>query len=144
MRRLFIEKAIIIDAHISEVWKVLTDPQLSKQWIQEWWPELETLESDWRPGSPVVWKLKDGQTGADGKVTIADPYTMLSFSFRANEPNTDKQEIITYKLEERENHTYLLVTVGDFGDTPDHELCYPGAVESWDRSLPKIKALSEK
>lgn len=144
MRRLFIEKAIIIDAHISDVWKVLTDPQQSKQWIQEWWPELETLESDWRPGSPVVWKLKDGQTGADGKVTIADPYTMLSFSFRANEPNTDKQEIITYKLEERENHTYLLVTVGDFGDTPDHELCYPGAVESWEKSLPKIKELSEK
>lgn len=144
MRQLFIEKAVIIDAHISEVWKVLTEPQLSRKWIQEWWPEMEALQSDWKVDSPVVWNLKDGSTGADGKVLNAEPYKLLTFSFRINEPNTSRQEIISYKLEERENHTYLLVVVGDYGDTPEHEQCYPGAQESWEKSMQLIKELSEK
>lgn len=144
MRQIFVEQAIIIDAHISEVWKVLTEPALTKQWIHTWWPELDELQSDWKQDSPVVWKLQDGSTGADGKVHEVQAPNHLVYNFRINEPNTSKQEIITYKLEERDNHTYLLITAGDYGDTPEHEQCFPGAQEGWEKSISKIKELAEK
>lgn len=144
MARLFVEKAIEVHAPASKVWDVLTNPALTKEWIKEWWPDLLILESDWKVGSPMLWKLADGIIGAEGTVSVVEPYTMVRFSFKVNDPTTSKQEDLTHRLEEREGHTKLSVSVGDFGDTPEHELCYPGAVEAWNRSLPKIKELAEK
>ena len=66
------------------------------------------------------------------------------FSFKVNDANTSKQENLAYRLEERGGHTKLSVSVRDFEETPEHELCYPGAVESWDESVPTIKELAEK
>lgn len=76
--------------------------------------------------------------------SAAEPHKTLSFSFKVNDPTSSKQENLTYRLEEREGKTKLSVLVGDFGDTPEHEQCYPGAVEAWNRFLPKIKELAEK
>lgn len=56
---------------------------------------------------------------------------MLRFSF--------KQQDLTYRLKERGGRTELSVSVGEF----DRD-CYPGALEAWNRSLPKIKQLAEK
>jgi hypothetical protein len=89
----------------------------------------------------MLWKVADGIIGAEGTVSVVEPYAMLRFSYKVNDPTTSKQEDLTYRLEERDGHTQLSVLVGDFGDTPEHELCYPGAVESrdlWDvlTSLP--------
>jgi uncharacterized protein YndB with AHSA1/START domain len=144
MRKLFVEKSIEINAPASRVWEVLTNPDLTKAWIKQWWPDLRILESDWKSGSPMLWRLADGIIGAEGTVSMVEPYTMLRFSFKVNDPTTSKQEDLTYRLEERDGQTKLSVSVGDFGDTLEHELCYPGAVEAWNRSLPKIKELAEK
>lgn len=144
MQKLFVEKTVDINAPASEVWEVLTNPVLSKEWIKEWWPDFEILESDWKEGSPVIWKINNGLLGAKGKVTNAQPPTNLEFSFQINDPSRPPhKETVIYKLKEQGGHTRLVVTVGDFGDTPEHELCYPGAEDSWDKSLPKIKDLAE-
>jgi len=144
MQKLYVEKSVDISAPASEVWEVLTNPVLSKEWIKEWWPDFEILESDWKEGSPVIWKINNSITGAKGKVTKAQPPTNLEFSFQVNDPSRPPhQETVIYKLNEQEGHTKLVVTVGDFGDTPEHELCYPGAEDSWNKSLPKIKDLAE-
>jgi len=144
MKKLFVEKSVDINAPASEVWEVLTNPILSKEWIKEWWPDFEILESDWKEGSPVIWKIKGAKIGSEGKVTTVQPPTNLQFSFQVNDPSKPPyQEKVIYQLSEQDGHTHLLVSVGDFGDTPEHELCYPGAVESWDKSLPKIKGLAE-
>lgn len=123
---------------------MLTNPDLTKEWIKEFWPDFGILESDWKSGSPMLWKVADGKIGAEGEVSAVKPYTVLRFSFRVNDPNTSKQEDLTYRLEERDGHTGLSISMGDFGDTPEHELCYPGAAEGWDKALPKIKELAEK
>jgi hypothetical protein len=68
---------------------------------------------------------------------------MLRFSFHLNDPTTSKQEELTYRFEKHAGSTKLSVSVGDFGDTPEHELCYPGAQEAWKMSLLKIKELAE-
>ena len=62
MEKLFVEKTVDINAPASEVWEVLTNPVLSKEWIKEWWPDFEILESEWKEGSPVIWKIKNGIT----------------------------------------------------------------------------------
>lgn len=142
MRKIFIEKAIIIEAPISKVWQVLTDPVLTSKWIREWWPEMRLLDSDWQPNSPVLWQIGNGTIAAKGTVVLADPPTMLTYSFQAT--GNPYQETITYKLEERDHHTYLMIMVGDYGDTPDHELSYTPAVDAWEKSIHKIKELAEK
>jgi hypothetical protein len=41
-----------------------------------------------------------------------------------------KQEDLNYKIEDLDGRSVLVVSMGDFGDTPEHEMCYSGAVES--------------
>lgn len=139
---LFVNNTIIMNATASRVWQVLTGPELSKEWIKQWWPEFDRLESDWRLGSTVLWRTLDGDVGAKGIVTEVKPFTSLKFTFKphSNVSNMDK---IAYELHEKGGFTTLHVSVGDFADSPLHEQCYKGAIESWDKSLPKIKELSE-
>jgi uncharacterized protein YndB with AHSA1/START domain len=144
MKKLFIEKSVDIEASAGRVWKILTDPNISREWIRTWWPEFDVLESDWQPGSPVLWKLCDGSLGAQGIVVISEPYWDLAYTIQVVGAAPEKQEAITFKLREINDVTLLAVSVGDFGDTPAHESCYPGAVDSWNKSLPKIKNLCEQ
>ena len=144
MPKLFVEQSIEIQAPVSKVWDVMTNPLHTKEWIKEWWPDFAVLEAEWKVGSPMRWKIVDGIIGAEGTVSVVEPFTMLRFSFHVNDPTMSKQEEITYKFERNDGGTKLWVSVGDFGDTPEHELCYPGAQEAWKMSLPKIKALAER
>lgn len=144
MPKLFVEKSVDIKAPAARVWRVLTDPQVTKKWIRSWWPDIVSLDSDWEVGSTVLWKVAKDKVGAAGTVTLSEPEKMLRYGFKINQPESDKQEIITYKLEERNGTTRFSVWVGDFGDSEEHQECYPGALESWEKSLSKIKELSEK
>ena len=92
----------------------------------------------------MLWKLADGTAGAEGNVSAVEPPRLLRYSFKANDPKRSKQENLTFRLDEFDGRSKLSVSVGDFGDTPEHEACYPGAVEAWDRSLPRIKDLAER
>lgn len=139
---LYVEKSIMIDAAASKVWRALTDSKLTRQWIETWWADV-VLRSDWNPGDPVVWRMTDGEIGAQGTVAQASPPALLRFTFRVNMPGSAKEEVIAYHLQESDGRTTLSVSIGDFGDTPEHEQCYPGTVEAWDLSLPKIKELAE-
>ncbi|QBD74858.1 hypothetical protein EPA93_02150 [Ktedonosporobacter rubrisoli] len=143
MRELFVDKSVTIAAPATKVWEVLTRPEYAREWVRLWWPDFALLESDWQTGSSVIWQLADGTVGSQGTISLAQPYTLLSFSFQVNNPYLIKQEEITYRLDEQDGHTHLSVTVGNFGDTPEHEACYPGALQSWETSLPKIKELAE-
>jgi uncharacterized protein YndB with AHSA1/START domain len=143
MPKLFVQKSIEINASASKIWEVLTNSEMAKKWIKEFWTDFGSLESDWKLGSPVLWKVSNGKIGAEGNVSIAEPYTMLQFSFKVNDTPVFKQEDLNYKIEDLDGRSVLVVSMGDFGDTPEHEMCYSGAVESWDKALPKIKELAE-
>lgn len=141
MEKLFVDQSVEIQAPPAIVWEVLTHPELNLQWIHEWWPEVVELKSEWKTGGPVQWLLANEVAGAEGRVFISNPPSLLSFSFKTEE---DKQEDVTYKLEEIDCGTRLSVSVGDFADSEDHIACFPGAVVAWSKSLPKIKELSEQ
>lgn len=143
MPKLFVQKSIEINASASKIWEVLTNSVMAKKWIKEFWTDFGSFESDWKLGSPVLWKVSNGKIGAEGNVSIAEPYTMLQFSFKVNDTPVFKQEDLNYKIEDLDGRSVLVVSMGDFGDTLEHEMCYSGAVESWDKALPKIKELAE-
>ncbi|MBC7848745.1 MAG: SRPBCC domain-containing protein [Chitinophagaceae bacterium] len=143
MKNLYLEKSIEIEAPAGKVWNVLTDPNLSRDWIRTWWHEFDVLESDWQAGSAVLWKMCNGSVGAEGILLVSEPYWDLAFTFSVLGAGFEKQEIISFKLREINDTTLLAVTVGNFGDSPEHEACFPGAVDSWNKSLPKIKNLAE-
>lgn len=140
--KLFVENSIEIKSSAEKVWKVLTDPGFTEEWIKQWWPEIH-LESDWKLGSPVFWKADTGAVGAEGQIVFLDPGKVMRFTFQVRDSGTKKQEEITFVLHDQGDRILFTVSVGDFGDTPEHEACYPGAVDSWKRSLPVIKYLAE-
>jgi uncharacterized protein YndB with AHSA1/START domain len=138
MKKLIVEKSIKINAPASKVWEVLTDPALSKQWIEQFWPGFGVLESDWKTGSTMHWKTADGKIDMEGKIIAIEPKKMIRYSF------TMPQDIVTLILDEQNRHTILSVTHGDFAEKPDGEKCYLSADAGWDMNLQKIKELAEK
>ncbi len=57
MPPLFVDKSIEISAHPHNVWDALT--QATQHWIGNFGMD-GAIESDWKLGSPVYWKNKDG------------------------------------------------------------------------------------
>ena len=136
MPELFVEKSIEIYAPASRVWEVLTNPALSEQWIEQFWPGFSTLECDWKAGSAMHWNATDGKI--EGKIIDIEPSKLLRYSF------TMPQDIVTITLNEGTEHTVLSVRHGDFAEKPDGEECYQGALAGWDMNLSNIKELAEK
>ena len=57
MPKLFVEKTIEINAPASTVWDVLTNPEQTSEWAPEFAGGAEfRIESDWKLGSPVLWR----------------------------------------------------------------------------------------
>ena len=137
MKKLIVEKSIEIDAPASKVWEALTKPDLSKQWIEQFWPGFGALESDWKRGSPMRWKTANGKIDLEGKIIAIEPEKMIRYSF------TMPQDLVTLTLDEQNGQTVLAVTHGDFTQKPDSEECYLGALAGWEMNLPKIKELAE-
>ena len=145
MAQLQVEKSIVIHASAHRIWEVLTNPLLSFEWIHTWWPEIQTLESTWRYGDPVLWKLNNVEIGARGTVVSSHPYRELQYTFRVNDPSGNaRTENIRYELEQGKDLILLHVKVGNFGDSPEQQACYAGTVDSWNAALPKIRELAER
>ncbi|MEX1020604.1 MAG: SRPBCC domain-containing protein [Litorilinea sp.] len=137
MSELTVYKSIEIDAPAARVWEVLTNPVLSCQWIEQFWPGFGALESDWQTGSVMRWKTADGEIDLESQILAIQTARLLRYSF------TMPEDIVTLALEERDGQTVLSVTHGDFSKKPDAEECYAGALAGWAMNLPNIKGLAE-
>lgn len=147
MSKLFAEQSACIDAPASIVWKVLTNPDITTEWIKEFSSEFSLLDSDWKLGSPVIWRDANGKPDVEGKVTAVEPYKKLRFTVMPVGESPDweikEDDGITYILAEENAQTTLTVLQGDFGLKPEHLQYYEATVEIWRKVLPHIKNLSE-
>jgi len=101
-----------------------------------------SIESDWTLGSPVQWKDSQGKVIVDGRVTAADPPTLLRFTVfdvRTQRPEAGPEDGITFKLTERSGKTVLWVSQGDFSTMADGAKFRDLSAEIWDRALAKVK-----
>lgn len=148
MPKLFVDKTIEINAPASKVWDVLTSPEQTSEWAPEFSGGDEFhIESDWKLGSPVLWKDQDGNTIVEGEVTALELHTFLRFTVfdvRGEKPPVAEEDGITYQLTEHAGKTTLRLLQGDFSAMTEGEKYQRLSAEVWDRVLPKVKALAEK
>ena len=148
MSKLFVDKTIEINAPIAQVWDVLTRLEMTGMWASEFTGGAPFyIESEWKMGSPVLWKDQDGTVIVEGTVTALEPYRLLRFTVfdvRSEKPPVTDEDGITYMLREQDGKTILQVRQGDFSGMDDAEKYHRMSEEIWERVLPKVKALVEK
>ena len=148
MEKLFVIKTIEINAPASKVWDALTMREYTDQWALEFTSGAEFhIESDWNPGSPVLWTGQDGSVIVQGNVTALEPQKFLRFTVfdvRGEKPPVTDEDGITYELTEQNGKTLLRISQGDFSSMAEGEKYRNLSAEIWDRVLLKMKALAEK
>ena len=148
MSKLFVDQSIEINSPASKVWEVLTAPQYTARWAPEFnGGEPFQIESDWKPGSPVLWKDKNGKTIVEGNVTALEPEKLLRFTVfdvRGERPPVTPEDGITYQLSEKDSKTKLHVLQGDFSAMLEGERFRELSAEIWGHVLPKVKGITER
>jgi len=130
-------KTITIRAPASKVWEVLTSPRLIPEWADSFTPGA-TAESEWLPGSEVVWTGDNGMV-MRGQVTESVPDQTLRMTFPAGQaPDQDFDQVESFTLEPQGDTTLLTATHGPFG-AQGYEMMEP----PWDAAMAAIKSLAE-
>ncbi|MCR4338016.1 MAG: SRPBCC domain-containing protein [Candidatus Omnitrophica bacterium] len=148
MKECFIRKSIKINASGPNVWNTLTKRESTDQWAAEFssgGPRFH-IESDWTPGSPVLWKDEHGTIIVEGNVTAFEENKLLRFTVfdvRRPQPLFTEKDGITYELAEQDGKTTLQITHGDFSVLTEGKKYRDLSAKVWDRVLPKIKRLAE-
>src|ERR1700761_7382174 len=76
MPELIIRKSIEVAAPVETLWKVLTDPKYIPQYMFGC-----VAETDWQPGSPLLWKgAADGKVYVKGEVVAIDAPHRLEYT----------------------------------------------------------------
>lgn len=146
MGALFVRKTIEIRANPEHVWRALTDPSLTKQWVSEFGMANGSLDSEWHAGDKVHWKDHSGKILVGGTVTEVEPAKYMHFTVldkSIEQLNITEQDGITYKIDALDGRSMLTVEQGDFSAMTDGEKYYEMTTHIWDKVLPKIKALAE-
>lgn len=148
MSKLFVNKSIEINAPASKAWGVLTDREYTSKWAPEFSGGSPLhIESDWKLGSPVLWKDSEDKIVVEGNVTAFDYGKLLRFTVfdvRSKRPPVTEEDGITYQLSEQDGKMNLHVLQGDFSAMPEGEKYRDMSAEIWDRVLPKVKELAER
>jgi len=133
---------------MSKVWEALTEPA----WTKKYMFNCE-VETDWKAGSPVVWKMQhEGQEFIPVKGTLLAIDTGHSLTYTVIDPNVGMEDIpsnylhVTYALSEEAGATRLIVTQDGYERAANGEKRYQEAVEAggWDSILVAIKGLMEQ
>ena len=133
MSNLFVEKSIEINAPVSKVWQVFTNPAMTRQMGGEY-------VSDWKVGSGFGWKGPDGKMLTNGTILQIEPEKRLKHNLL--NPNSTVISEITYELRE-ENGRTVLYAREDFTH-PVTEEEYSDAMDGWDVALAALKDVAEK
>lgn len=138
----FIERSIQIDSSPERVWEVLTTIPLTRKWTCGF-GEGVYIETDFKRGSEVLWKMGEGTVCAKGVVTILEPANEWKTDFYGYTDDgkiTDEFGVFSedFKLAEQDGKTVLSIRSGPF-NAKWHDMIYPG----WDKALPLIKETAE-
>jgi uncharacterized protein YndB with AHSA1/START domain len=147
MSKLMVEDGTHIQAPAERIWKILTDSAYIQQYMFGC-----VAESDWKPGSPLLWKgAADGHLYVKGRVVAIEPWSRLEYTvIGADMKLADVPEnylTITCKIEDRRDGTANLnLSMGDFDAVGEGKKRYEETVAGggWAPMLKKIKELAEE
>lgn len=113
-----INKKILINAPVAEVWKSITDPGLMVKWMGEADFDLK-IATTWEVGSPfTIQGFHHLQFENKGVVLEYLPGQVLSYDFLSSLsrlPDTkENHSILRFTLKSEEQHTSLELTITNF------------------------------
>jgi uncharacterized protein YndB with AHSA1/START domain len=127
---------IDIEAAAEQVWSALTDPAQIKKYF--FGTEVET---DWQPGSPILWKGEyEGRAFRDtGEILVIEPNKLLKvthFSPMSGQPDTpENYHTVTYELEGRAGVVHLTLSQDNNGTEEEARI----ATATWATMLAGLK-----
>jgi uncharacterized protein YndB with AHSA1/START domain len=128
-----------IDAPPTEVWRVLTTPELVREWAAAYTDGL-SIRTSWREGDTVAWKEPDGVTRACGRVAAFQPGKLLKFEYDEGVLAPEGRSFTdTFEISAGERTTRLQFTSGPL-DAEDAEALERQAEEA----IKEIKSLAEE
>ena len=129
-----IKKSISINALPHQVWRVFTDPAVTKQMGGHY-------ISTWKVGESLQWKGDDGKLYTYGIILELIPDKLLKHSLYDLKTKSRVTSIITYTFENNEDHTLLHAEEELAYDMREDQ--FDEALEGWDMALDSIKELAE-
>ena len=132
MPKTSIERRIEINAPVSRVWRVFTDPALTRKMGGEY-------VSEWKVGSPFGWKGADGKMETHGAILQIVPEQLLQHQLLDSVGTIDS--VITYEFAGKNQATTLHAREEFARPITDQE--YADAVEGWDAALRAVKETAE-
>lgn len=138
----YIEISIDINASVSSVWKVFTDRDLSKVWLNEFM-ENSYIECDWHAGSIMYWKDSDGAIKARGLIVESQIESVIRIAVFDN-PDPASEDAPGkysefYEFTKTEGGTKLSTFSG-----PVPRKNHAEYLSVWERSFDRIKGKSEE
>jgi len=128
-----------IDAPATEVWRVLTTPELVREWASAFTDGLH-IRTSWREGDEVTWKEADGRTRARGAVAAVKPERLLRFEYTEGVVAPEGRSFCdTFEITENGRMTRLEFTTGPF-DAGDAQVLERQSEEA----IREIKSLAEE
>lgn len=141
----FIQNEIIVEAPAYEVWDALTHAAKTRKYMFDCEPI-----TTWEEGSELLWKgASDGVIYVKGNVVTCDPEKTLAYT--VFDPNGTYPDIpqnyltVTCALVEKDGHTLLSVTQGDYTQVADGKQRYEDTMDQggWQGVLEGIKKVAE-
>ncbi len=130
-----IQKSIIITATPHQVWRVFTDPAITRQMGGQY-------ISTWKVNESLGWKAEDGKMYTHGIILEVIPDQRLKHSLYDLKTKTRVTSVISYTLESRDTSTILHAEEELTFDMREDQ--FEEALEGWDMALDTIKELAEK
>ena len=132
-----VEKSIQIGAPVSKVWRVFTDPALTRQMGGEYL-------TAWKVGSSFRWKGPDGQLLTNGSILKIESEKILQHNLFSTDAASSEAilSVITYEFHEQDGLTTLLAREDFARSITDEE--FDSAIEGWDAALQSVKEIAER
>ncbi len=142
-----IRRTLLIDASTAAIWATLTDPMLTKLYLEGW-----QGRSTWQPGAPILWvESLDGEETlrAKGVVMASIPerrlrYTRLAMDGKLPDEPASYTTVDLVMDEEKDGRTRLELWHGDFAGLPQDVRRARAAGRVWVEALVGLKRVAEE
>lgn len=146
-RDTIVERTLLIDAGPATIWKALTDPQVTKLYLEGW-----QARSAWKVGAPLLWFENVEGTEhlrAQGTVMAMIPgrrlrYTRLLTDGKLPDVPASYTTVDIVLDEERDGRTRVQLWHGDFAGLPHDVRRARAAGRVWVESLVGLKRVTEE
>ncbi|MEZ5498835.1 MAG: SRPBCC domain-containing protein [Steroidobacteraceae bacterium] len=131
-----IDEQVLISASLEQVWKALTDPEVTVKY----WGGTR-IESAWKKGAAVLYR-RDGEVVDEHELREVIPNRLIEHTFRPmfGEFKTEPSSLLTILLSSEANGTRVQVLHRDF---PPSSKVFAACSEGWPAILGALKSLLE-